>query len=43
VITFGQVRYRATAEVTLVILAAIAIDAAIGARRAMPEAAISES
>jgi 4-amino-4-deoxy-L-arabinose transferase-like glycosyltransferase len=42
VITFGQVRYRATAEVTLVILAAIAIDAAIGAR-AMPEAAISES
>jgi 4-amino-4-deoxy-L-arabinose transferase-like glycosyltransferase len=37
-ITFGQVRYRATAEVSLVVLAAVAIDAAIGARRAIPEA-----
>jgi hypothetical protein len=37
-ITFGQVRYRATAEVSLVVLAAVAIDAAIGTRRAMPEA-----
>jgi 4-amino-4-deoxy-L-arabinose transferase-like glycosyltransferase len=41
-VTFGQVRYRATAEVSLVLLAAVAIEAAIrrasGARRAMPEA-----
>ena len=29
VVTFGLVRYRATAEPSLVILAAIAIDAAI--------------
>jgi hypothetical protein len=29
VITFGQVRYRATAEVSLVILAAVAIDAGV--------------
>jgi 4-amino-4-deoxy-L-arabinose transferase-like glycosyltransferase len=33
IITFGQVRYRATAEVALVVLAAVAIDAAIGTRR----------
>ncbi|MEY2447004.1 MAG: hypothetical protein QOH79_480 [Acidimicrobiaceae bacterium] len=32
-ITFGLVRYRATAEVCLVVLAAVAIDAAIDARR----------
>ena len=35
-ITFGQVRYRATAEVSLVVLAAVAIDAAISARRRAP-------
>ncbi|MDX6538495.1 MAG: hypothetical protein QOI71_105, partial [Gaiellales bacterium] len=33
-ITFGLVRYRATAEISLVLLAAIAIDAAIATRRA---------
>jgi hypothetical protein len=37
IITFGQVRYRSTAEVSLVVLAAVAIDAAISARRAMTE------
>jgi len=41
-ITFGQVRYRATAEVSLVVLAAVAIDAAIGARRSMPRPAAAE-
>lgn len=33
VITFGQVRYRATAEVTLVVLAAVAIDIGVGAAK----------
>jgi 4-amino-4-deoxy-L-arabinose transferase-like glycosyltransferase len=45
-VTFGQVRYRATAELTLVVMAAIAIDAAIGAiaaRRAIREAVRPES
>ena len=31
-VTFGQTRYRATAEVGLVLLAAVAIDAAVSAR-----------